>query len=154
MNVQETSYKSRENSKKEADLILREAELKAASILENAKREKQTLQEEIITLKTQKQSIIARLRHVLTSQLELMEVLEVDDLDIGKLKDRSKKVFSPQKENSSVKPADAVSTEGTGPTKPDQAEKGAPKTAGQGKSESDLFKDLLGEDLNIIGEKS
>jgi len=150
MNVQETSSKSRENSKKEADLILREAELNAAKLMENAKREKQALQEEIITLRTQKQSLIARLRHVLNSQLELMEVLEVDDLDMSKLRDRTKKIFSAHKEQ-------AVA--------PSENEKGAVKTpaaagpeddkgTSPSKRQSDLLKDLLGEDLNITDEKS
>jgi cell division initiation protein len=94
MNVQETSDKSRENLKKEANLIRKEAELSAAEILENARRETQTLKEEMITLKTQKQSLITRLRHVLTSQLELIDVLDLDDVDLSKLKDRTKKVFS------------------------------------------------------------
>jgi len=94
LNVQETSNKSRENLKKEAELILKEAELSASEMLENARRETQTLKEEVITLKTQKQSLIARLRHVLTSQLELLDVLELDEFDLVKLKDRTKKVFS------------------------------------------------------------
>jgi cell division initiation protein len=158
MNVQETSSKSRENSKKEADLILREAELNAAKILETAKHEKQTLQEELITLKTQKQSLIARLRHVLNSQLELMEVLEIDDLDIGKLRDRSKKVFTPQKDQSVTKHSESVVEMGKGALKVEQtglsAGQEGNKTSAQSKRQSDLLKDLLGEDLNITDEKS
>jgi cell division initiation protein len=152
MNVQETSSKSRENSKKEADLILREAELSAAKILENAKREKQTLQEEIITLRTQKQSLIARLRHVLNSQLELMEVLEVDDLDMSKLRDRSKKVFAPRPDHSSVSESAkaAAKVEQTG-LSAGQDEKKNESTA---QKQSDLLKDLLDEDLNLTDEKS
>ena len=152
MNVQETSSKSRENSRKEADLILREAELSAANIVENAKREKQSLQEEIITLRTQKQSLIARLRHVLNSQLELMDVLEIDDLDMSKLRDRSKKVFTTQKDQSPVPDVAKMAA------KVDQS--GLPagqegnKTGSSSKRQSDLLKDLLGEDLNLTDEKS
>lgn len=152
MTVQETSYKSRENSKKEADLTLREAELNAAKILENAKQEKQKLQEDLITLKTQKQSLLARLRHVLNSQLELMDVLEVDDLDMSKLRDRSKKVFAPHKEQPAPAAQTSVSsdpyqskTDGRG-----EGDKKGTQTQGH----SDLFKDLLGEDLNSMDEKS
>jgi len=158
MNVQETSSKSRENSKKEADLMLREAELNAAKILETAKHEKQTLQEEIITLKTQKQSLIARLRHVLNSQLELMEVLEVDDLDISKLRDRSKKVFTPQKDHLVTKPGEPVVELGKGALKVEptglSAGQEGNKASAQSKRQSDLLKDLLGEDLNLTDEKS
>ncbi len=159
MNVQETSSKSRENSKKEAELILRESELNAAKLLESAKREKQSLQEEISTLRTQKQSLIARLRHVLNSQLELMDVLEVDDLDMSKLRDRSKKVFNPQKDQSSVKPVEAGPESGKVTVKVEQSR---PAAAGpeesisspSAKRQSDLLKDLLGEDLNASDEKS
>ena len=97
MNVQQTSDKSLENIKKEADLIRKDSELKANRMIEAAKRETQKLKEELITLQTQKQSLIARLRHILSSHLELLEVLEIDDLDIGVLKDRTKKVFSATK---------------------------------------------------------
>lgn len=159
MNVQETSSKSRENSKKEADLILREAELNAAKLLENAKGEKQSLQEEISTLRTQKQSLIARLRHVLNSQLELMDVLELDDLDMSKLRDRSKKVFNPHKDQISVKPLEPNSESGKMSVKLEQTRPAATgpeesKTSSSSKRQSDLLTDLLGEDLNTTDEKS
>ena len=111
MNVQESSTKSMENSKKEADLVIREAELDASKLVEEARREKQVLQEEMISLKTQKQSLINRLRHVLTSQLELIEVLEMDDEDISKLKDKTKKVFSAAKIKSAAKGGDKEAAE-------------------------------------------
>lgn len=158
MNVQETSYKSRENSKKEADLMLREAELNAAKILENAKQQKQSLQEELITLRTQKQSLLARLRHVLNSQLELLDVLEVDDLDMSKLRDRSKKVFAPQKEQITVRSAETAHTPAAVPVNSEQSKPvsgvESDKAGNKSRSHSDLFKDLLGEDLNTIDEKS
>jgi cell division septum initiation protein DivIVA len=96
MNVQETSSKSRENLKKEAELIRKEAELAAAKVIDSARRERQTIKEELISLQTQKKSLIARLRHVLTSQLELMDVLELEDGELHKLKDRTKKLFTPE----------------------------------------------------------
>jgi len=94
MNVQETSGKSLENSKKEAILIRKEAEIEVQKMIEKARHERDAMKEEVITLRTQKQSLISRLRHVLTSQLELMDVLELDDADMSKLRDRTKKVFS------------------------------------------------------------
>ena len=83
MNVQESSDKSLANSKKEASLMRKEAELEVQKMLESARRERDAMKEEVITLRTQKQSLIARLRHVLTSQLELMDVLELEDMDIA-----------------------------------------------------------------------
>lgn len=150
MNVQETSDKSKENLKKEADLIRKEAELSATRMIENARRESQLLKEEMITLKTQKQSLITRLRHVLTSQLELLDVLEIDDLDISKLKDRTKKVFSNAQiqqsrgpsSNKSVNKSDTKSEVLINPEKKDA------------KSNSDVLNDYFNQDIDISKSKS
>jgi len=147
MNVQENSDKSLANSKKEASLIRKEAELQAQKLVENARRERDTMKEEVITLKTQKQSLISRLRHVLTSQLELMDVLEIDDMDISKLKDRTKKVFSATKVNAGPVPsnkkeqdAKLISTDST-----------KTEINSDGKeNESNLFKDVFGDDVEPL----
>ena len=97
LNLQENSDKSRENSKKEAVLVKKEAEIEARNMLDKANRAAQKMREEMITMQTQKDSLIARLRHILSSHLELLDVLELDDADTSKLKDRSKKVFSQTK---------------------------------------------------------
>jgi len=147
MNVQETSDKSLANSKKEANLIRKEAELQAQKLLENARRERDTMSEEVITLKTQKQSLIARLRHVLTSQLELMDVLELDDMDISKLKDRTKKVFSAAKRD--TKQSDVPSTETK--TEPVADDEKKPESGPVKKeTESNLFKDVFGDDMETL----
>ena len=104
MNVQETSDKSLENSKKEAVLMRKEAELEVQRMVEQARRERDAMKDEVITLQTQKKSLISRLRHVLTSQLELMDVLEIDDSDLGTLKDRTKKIFSATTSGDSANP--------------------------------------------------
>jgi len=154
MNVQESSTKSRENSLKEADLIRKEAELAASEMLENAKRQTQMLKEEMVTLQTQKRSLISRLRHVLTSQLELMDVLEMDDVDLSKLKDRTRKVFTAAKlkpetdknhdvqaqPDTVVKKPAQDDQEQTGPEETDDPEK---------RVNSDLFKDVFGDDIDI-----
>ena len=94
LNLQENSDISRENSKKEAILIKKEAEIEAKEMIDTARRQSQAMREEMITMQTQKDSLIARLRHILSSHLELLDVLEIDDADSSKLKDRTKKVFS------------------------------------------------------------
>jgi cell division initiation protein len=147
MNVQETSDKSLANSKKEASLIRKEAELQAQKLVENARRERDTMSEEVITLKTQKQSLIARLRHVLTSQLELMDVLELDDMDISKLKDRTKKVFSAAKE--SPKSTQASKKDKQDETMPDDDSK-ADSDTDEKENESNLFKDVFGDDMETL----
>jgi len=161
VNVQESTTKSRENSKKEADLILREAELNAAGLVEEAKRELQRLNEEKVTLETQKQSLISRLRHVLTSQMELLDVLELDDADLSRLKDRTKKVFSgkktvsseikvekkpeekPEKQENEVEIKQESKVEKAIDSKTEESE------ADSDKINSDIFKDVFGNDLDI-----
>jgi DivIVA domain-containing protein len=157
MNVQETSEKSLENLKKEATLMRREAELEVQKMIESARRDRDAMREEVKLLHMQKQSLIARLRHVLTSQLELMDVLELDDEDLGKLKDKTKKVFS----------AAAVNTKpvGPGPTaqkmhsvvsKNEQKETDkeqpvkSPPTEKKREDGTNLFRDVFGDDLDTF----
>ncbi len=149
MNVQETSDKSLANSKKEANLIIKESELEAQKTLESARRERDAMKEEVITLRTQKQSLIARLRHVLTSQLELMDVLELDDMDVSKLKDRTKKTFSAAK--SAPEPAGASNVIKNA----DPVSKEAPVSKLQSKTNEDgtsLFKDVFGDNMDTFVE--
>jgi cell division initiation protein len=79
MQAQETSGKAVESSRKEAQLIIQEAEVKASQMLENARTEMTSLKEHLIILKAKKDSIGARLRMLLTSELELIRALEVDE---------------------------------------------------------------------------
>ena len=83
MNAQQTINQSRENSKRESDLIIKEAEVRAEKIIENAKMQLIEMKNELMVLKAQKDSFAKRLRHLLESQLELLGVLEIDDLGFG-----------------------------------------------------------------------
>ncbi len=77
--AQENISASRQSSKREADIILREAELKAEKVLENARARLEKLRNDIMIIKAQKESFARRLRHLLESQVELINVLEMDD---------------------------------------------------------------------------
>lgn len=83
MNAQESVQLSRDNSKREADLLLREAELQAEKILEDARHKLAQLKNDLLIVRAQKDSFARRLRHLLESQLELIGVLELDDLGFG-----------------------------------------------------------------------
>jgi cell division initiation protein len=83
MNAQESVQLSRDNSKREADLLLREAELQAEKILEEARHKLAQLKNDLQLVRAQKDSFARRLRHLLESQLELIGVLELDDLGFG-----------------------------------------------------------------------
>ena len=86
MNAQQTINQSRENSKRESDLIIKEAEVRAEKIIENAKMQLIEMKNELMVIKAQKDSFAKRLRHLLESQLELLSVLEIDDLGFGEAK--------------------------------------------------------------------
>ena len=79
-NMQEVKKQSEEASKRQADLHIKEAELKALEILESARKESRKIREEVNWLKSQKESFINRIRHVLVSQIELLSVMELDDV--------------------------------------------------------------------------
>lgn len=79
MQAQEASGKSIENSRKEAQLIIQEAELKASQIIEKARADFAKIKEEISSLKARKESIISRLKVLLSSEIELLRALEIDD---------------------------------------------------------------------------
>ena len=136
LNLQENSDISRENSKKEASLIKKEAEIEATEMIDAAKRESQKMREEMITMQTQKDSLIARLRHILSSHLELLDVLELDDADSSKLRDRTKKVFSQNKKE--------VKTE----LKIDSPEPKPEKKADQSEG-ANIFKNIFDEDMDL-----
>ncbi len=79
LNVQEVKKQSEESGRKQADLVIKESELKALEIIEIARKQARQMRDEVSILKTQKESFINRLRHILISQIELISVLEIDD---------------------------------------------------------------------------
>jgi len=93
VNVQEVKKQSEESSRRQADLIIKEAELKSLEIMENARKQARQMREEVSWLKSQKESFINRLRHILLSQVELLSVLEIDDA----IPDEMKKVIKSAK---------------------------------------------------------
>ncbi len=79
MQAQETSGKSIENSKREAELIIREAEIKASQVVEKARLDFAHAKEEISQLKARKESTLSKLKVLLSSELDLIRALEIDD---------------------------------------------------------------------------
>ena len=80
MNAQETVSQSKENSKREAQIIMREAELKAERILDEAREKLDKMKNELSLIRAQKESFAKRLKHLLESQIELINVLQIDDV--------------------------------------------------------------------------
>lgn len=77
--TQESSARMLDQSRKEGHLLIQEAGVKASRILENARAEYSKLKEQVIILKTKKESIVTRLKLLLGSELELVKALEVDE---------------------------------------------------------------------------
>lgn len=90
MKAQQTIDQSRDNAKHEAELIIKEAELKADKILESTRIQLANMKNELILIKSQKDSFAKRLRHLLESQLELIGVLEIDDIGLGQFEEPSR----------------------------------------------------------------
>ncbi len=83
LQAQETSGKSIENSKHEAELIIKEAELKASQIIEKARLDFSRVKEEIAQMKARKESILSKMKILLSSELNLIKALEIDeDVDV------------------------------------------------------------------------
>ncbi len=79
MNAQESIKRARANSEKEGQMIIREAELKAEEIVGKAFKELEKMKNELLIVKAQKDSYANKLKHLIQSQLELLEILEKDD---------------------------------------------------------------------------
>jgi cell division initiation protein len=88
MQAQETSGKSIENSKREGELIIKEAEVKASQIVEKARLDFAHAKEEISQLKARKESILGKMKVLLSSELDLIRALEIDEDEVKG--DRSK----------------------------------------------------------------
>ncbi|MFQ6617236.1 MAG: DivIVA domain-containing protein, partial [Fidelibacterota bacterium] len=81
ISAKETSDRSLQNSKKEAELIINDAELKADKIIEEARRKASIIESEITRLKVQKDAFTIRLKNILKSQLELVEMMDEEEVD-------------------------------------------------------------------------
>jgi cell division initiation protein len=79
MQAQDVSQKEVENAKREAQLVMQEAELKASQILDKTRNDHTRLKEDIAILKAKKNTIAARLKLLLNSELELIRALDVDE---------------------------------------------------------------------------
>lgn len=88
MQAQETSGKSIENSKREAEIIVKEAEIKASQIVEKARLDFAHVKEELAQLKARKESVLSKLKVLLSSELNLIRALDIDE--DGNKKDPSK----------------------------------------------------------------
>lgn len=76
--AQESSTKTLESTKKQTSLLVKEAEIKASQIIENAKESAAEIRNAVIHLKEEKDLIISKLKAIVNTQASLLE---------GKVKD-------------------------------------------------------------------
>ncbi|MDO8549011.1 MAG: DivIVA domain-containing protein, partial [Ignavibacteria bacterium] len=72
--AQESSSRSIESAKKQANLVIQVAELKAQRILEKAKESANDVRNAVIQLREEKLTIISKLKAIINSQAHLLEM--------------------------------------------------------------------------------
>lgn len=74
LKAQESSSKSIESTKKQSSLMIKEAEIKASQILEKARENANEIRNAVITLREEKNLIVANLKAIINSQSHLLEM--------------------------------------------------------------------------------
>lgn len=74
LSATETTSKAVDSTKKQTALMIKEAEIKAAQIIEKAKESADALREAVIKLREEKKLLIAKLKAMVDTQSNLMEI--------------------------------------------------------------------------------
>jgi cell division initiation protein len=82
LTAQKATDDARINAQKEAELIMKDAQIRAGRYEDDTRRRVHELESELVSLKTQRDSFLARFRSMLKTQLELLAVIS-DDLKGG-----------------------------------------------------------------------
>jgi len=82
LQAQETTGRTYEAARREAETIVREAESKASRIVEQASIDLTRINSRITQLKGKKDSLLGRLRVLLSSELDLIKTLEMGGDDV------------------------------------------------------------------------
>jgi cell division initiation protein len=77
--AQKATDDSRHNAQKEAELIIKDAQIRAARYEDDSRRRVHELESELVSLKNQRDSFLARFRSMLKTQLDLLGIIS-DDL--------------------------------------------------------------------------
>lgn len=94
LKAQETSTQALESAKKQSLLIIKEAEVKASQMIQNAEEKVNIMQTAVMTLRAEKDLIIARLRAIVGTQSNLLE---------GKVKDAGEEPKKPKAQDQAEK---------------------------------------------------
>lgn len=74
LKAQDSSSKAIESTKKQTGLLIKEAEIKAAQIIDKAKESANAIRDAVINLREERDLIIARLKAIISSQSQLLEM--------------------------------------------------------------------------------
>jgi cell division initiation protein len=74
LKAQDSSTKSLEATKKQTGLMIKEAELKASQIIEKARENADELRNAVVNLREEKDLILAKLKAIVNSQANLLEL--------------------------------------------------------------------------------
>ncbi len=77
--TQETLRQTKEGSRKEADLIIKGAELESERIIQQAHEQSRSIRHELEVLKDRRNSFVRKLKHLIQSELELIDLLETPE---------------------------------------------------------------------------
>ncbi|NLD99533.1 MAG: DivIVA domain-containing protein [Fibrobacter sp.] len=78
LTAQKATDEARVNAQKEAELILKDANLRAERYEDEARQRVHNLESEIVALRNQRDSFLARFKAMLTTQLNLLEIISGD----------------------------------------------------------------------------
>ena len=78
LQAQESSTKTFESTKKQTNLLIKEAEVKASQLIENARDNANEIRNTVMTLREEKDLIIAKLKAIVTTQSHLLEGKVID----------------------------------------------------------------------------
>lgn len=91
LTAQKTTNESIETSKRQASLIIKEAEIKAKELIESAKNEAKLISDSVAELRIEKDTLVDRIRAIVNAQLQLLDTLTYDkEAETNFLGDKSK----------------------------------------------------------------
>lgn len=135
VSAKETTDRSMENSRKEAELIVGDAELHADRILEGARKKASKIEDEITRLTVLRDSFTVKLKSILSSQVELLDMfgeVNVEEKEFRVADDKVEDIVEVKEE------------------KDDEPEE-PPANAPEPESEGSPFEDIIDD---IVEEKS
>ncbi len=81
MKAEESSKRSLDDSRHEAEIVMREAELEAKQIISNAHAKVDRLKSDILMLQARRDGFIKKLKYLLQSQTDLIDIIEDNNFE-------------------------------------------------------------------------